>query len=194
MKQLSSHDFEEVYKDLGIDVDKLGCIMLDVDGSTIPEYPKFKEDGYLHETKSDKRFWIKGFVAGHTPHVTLLYGLLESGQKWKDHVDTVLRGWGIRHVTVKEVGSFDSNYPDEEYYCIVAHLEITPTLLEGHNRMQFLPHIDTFAGPYKAHITIAYIKKDEDIRDEVIAYYQKELVGKELKVTALNYGGDKSDK
>jgi len=194
MKQLSSHDFEEVYKELDIDVDKLGCIMLDVDGSGIPEYEKFKSEDYLHTSENPKRFWIKGFVAGKTPHVTLLYGLLKTGKEWQEQVDTVLRSWGIKYVTIKEVGVFNSNYPDEDYYCIIAHLDITETLLEGHRRLQFLPHIDTFASPYKAHITIAYVKKDEKIRDEVVAYYQKELAGKELKVTALNYGGDKGEK
>ena len=29
-KQLNSHQFEQVYKDLGIDLDELGCIMADV--------------------------------------------------------------------------------------------------------------------------------------------------------------------
>lgn len=188
-KQLSSHQFEEVYKKLKINVNDLGCIMLDVDGSKIPEFPMSEKDLYV--SKDPEKFWIKGFVAGKTPHVTLLYGLLEPGKEWKEHVDAVLEDWDLDSVTVEKVSYFESQYKDEPYYCIVAHLEISPELLEGHHRLQFLPHIDTFAGKYKAHITLAYVKKDEEIRDNVIYFYNEELKDKELPVKGINYGGKK---
>lgn len=186
MKQLNSHLFESVYKDLDIDLDKLGCIMLDIDGKNIPN---LIEEENLYFTPDDKKFWIKGFVAGKTPHLTLLYGLLESGLVWEKQVKTVLEGWDLPSVTVKEVGYFESPYENEPYYCIVAHIEITPKLLEGHQRLEFLPHINTFAG-YKAHLTLAYVKKYDIIRDNIINLYNKALKGSQLTVTGINLGGN----
>lgn len=184
MTNLNSNKFREMYENMGINIDKLGCIMLDVDGGSI-EKPS---DDVLYFTKNPDRFWIKGFVAGHTPHVTLLYGLMESGNtKWKWEVDKVLEGWQMDSVEIAHVGYFDSPYPDDPYYCIVAHLLITPQLLDGHKRLEFLPHINTFQD-YKAHITLAYIKKDEVKRDEIISQYQDVLSGQTLPVVKLNYG------
>ena len=186
MKQLNAHDFEDMYKDLGVDLDELGCIMLDVDGSKIKPIQGMEK--HLYTAKDPKKFWIKGFVAEKNPHVTLLYGLMKPGKEWKDHVDTLLRSWDLASVKIAEVGYFESNIPGEDYYCIVAHLDITPELLEGHRRLQLLPHIDTFVGKYKAHITIAYVKKDEEIRDEIISKYNDMLQEEELKITGINYG------
>lgn len=184
MTNLNSNQFREMYAEMGINIDKLGCIMLDVDGGSIESPPE--QDLYF--TINPDRFWIKGFVAGHTPHVTLLYGLMESGNtKWKWEVDKVLEGWEMKLLSIAHVGYFDSPYPDEPYYCIVAHLLITPELLEGHKRLEFLPHINTFPD-YKAHITLCYIKKDEAKRDALIRHYNETLTGKTLPVIQLNYG------
>lgn len=170
---------------MGIDTNDLGCIMLDVDGSQIPGFDPTTQD-VLYYSPDPKKFWVKGFVAGDNPHVSLLCGLMEEGPKWKKYVDTVLEGWDLSSVKIKDVGYFDS---EEPCYCIVAHVEITPKLIEGHERLQLLPHIDSFPGGYKAHLTLAYIKKDEKIRDMVISLYNKRLPGMELKVTGINYGG-----
>lgn len=185
MKTFNSHDFESIYKDMDIDVDKLGCIMLDLSSEGLPAFPGKESDLYY----SDSRFWIKGYVAEKTPHVTLLYGLLKPGPEWKEYVDLVLKDWKIDAVQVKGVGFFESNIKDEPYYCIVAHIEITPELQEGHERLELLPHINTFPG-YKAHFTLAYIKKDEFKRDYVIHELNKHLQGKKLQITKLNYGGN----
>ena len=56
--------------------------------------------------------------------------------------------------------------------------------------MTLLPNIQTFPD-YKPHITIAYIVKDETTRENFITHLKKELVGKELKITGLNFGGNK---
>jgi 2'-5' RNA ligase len=182
----NSNDFRDMYKKLGIDQDKLGCIMLDIDEKGIPEIPEeFKDILYTSEKK--ERFWIKGFVGGDEPHVTLLYGLMESGKKNKKYVDKVLDGWELDAVKVESIGFFDSPYKDDPYYCIVAHLEVSDKLLEGRERLELLPHINTFPG-YKAHVTIAYIKRDESVKRKVTSHYKKELVGKKLKVVGINYG------
>lgn len=187
MKQLSSHQFEDIYRDLEIDLDKLGCVMLKVDAKDIK---KPKNEEMLYTSSNLKRFWIKGFVAEKTPHVTLLYGLLKPAEEYRKQIKEVLTGWKIKSVKIKEVGFFESQYEDDPYFCIIAHLDISPELLEGHERLQFLPHIDTFPG-YKAHISICYIKKDEKFRDKLIAAYNKNLSGKEMKVTGFDLGGEK---
>jgi hypothetical protein len=188
MSSFNANQFRYIYKHEGIDLDELGCIMLDLEVYIL----KIFEESSLYYTKDPKKFWINGFVANKTPHITLLYGLLQSGNKYRTYIDEVLKGWSIKTVTVKEVGYFESPYENEPYYCIVAHIDITPELLEGHERLQMLPHIDTFPG-YKAHMTLAYIRKDEKLRDETIDVYNTELKGKELKVKGLNYGGNESE-
>lgn len=186
--QLNSHNFENVYKWLGINLDKLGCIMLDLKPLNLVPYPLFKiKDFYFAKNKS--RFWINGWLAAtDTPHVTLLYGLLESGNDYSMHIKEVLADWKLKNVEVEDVGFFNSPYSDEPYYCIVAHIKVTPQLMEGHQRLEFLPHINTFAG-YKPHITLAYIRKDDKLRKKVITYFKNNLIGKRLKISEpINLG------
>lgn len=191
--QLSAHQFKEVYEWLGINLSKLGCLMLDTE-PVKTEYFEMMQDGitaYFPEYKAvnKERFWIDGYV-GDKPHLTLLYGLMVGAGQLKSHIEKVLDGWKMETVKIADVGYFESPYADEPYYCIVAHIEVTDILLEGHRRLEFLPHINTFTG-YKPHVTIAYIIKDEGVRDRFIAHLKSELVGKELKIISLNYGGNK---
>lgn len=191
-KQLSAHQFGNMYKGLGYDLGKLGCIMLDLE----PQSFKINESA-LYYAKDKSHYWIDGNVAGKTPHVTLLYGLLRSGDEMKRQVDTVLDlvdggkfpKYFPREVTIDKVDFFDSPYADEPYYCIVAHLKITPELQEAHDRLTFLPHINTFAG-YKAHFTLAYIKKNETTRDALVKSLNEHYKGKTIKAKDINYGGD----
>jgi len=184
MSNYKAHDFKQVYEDLGYDLSKLGCIMLDlepVDFFVLPDE--------LYYAKNKDRFWIDGIVAAKTPHVTLLYGLLRSGQEYKKHVDAVLEGVELSNVEIDHVGYFDSPYEDEDYYCIVAHLKITDELTEANEKLKFLPHINTFPG-YKAHFTLAYIKKDEAYRDLLLEDLTT-LAGTKVKAGSINYGGNK---
>jgi 2'-5' RNA ligase len=186
-KQLSAHQFKDMYAELGYDLGKLGCIMLDLEPLTF----KINESA-LYYAKDKKRFWIDGNVAGKTPHVTLLYGLIRSGEELKKHVDTVLDGKLPTEVTIDHVDFFDTPPNiDEEYYAIIAHLKITPELQEAHDRLQFLPHIDTFAG-YKAHFTLAYVKKNERTRDSLIKSLNEHYKGKTIKAGNINYGGNEA--
>jgi hypothetical protein len=125
-----------------------------------------------------------------TPHVTLIYGLLRSGEEFRKHADTVLDGKLPKEVTIDHVGFFDTPpNVDEEYYAIIAHLKITDDLQEAHDRLQMLPHIDTFPG-YKAHFTLAYIKKNDRTRDTLIDRLNEHYKGKTIKAGELNYGGN----
>jgi len=176
--QPNAYQFQDIYEELRISFNRLGCIMLDIDPKGLPP---FKNVQNLYDNSNNS-------IASGEPHVTLLYGLMQPGTVWKKYVDEVLEGWSCTEVTVDHVDFFDSPNPGiEPYYCIVAHVKVTPQLQEGHDRLQLLPHIDTFPG-YKAHITVAYVNRDDKVRDDTIAYYQEELAGKSFKVKGLNYG------
>ncbi len=194
MKPFKAHDYPGVYRDLGIDLNKLGCVMLDVDVRD-PVFTLSLEDlkamrpSDLYYAKNKDRFWINGY---NPSHITLLYGLLESGEAYSRYIHEILRDSEVEKLTVGSVGFFESPYEDEEYYCIVAHIDLgrSPGLLEAHQRLELLPHINTFPG-YKAHMTLAYIKKDEEKRDEIVKMFSGKLVGTSLKAGALNLGGNK---
>jgi len=190
MTQLKSHDFQQVYEELNISLDELGCVMLDLE----PLENMGSVALALYHSPNKERFWINGWVCDKNPHITLLYGLVETGVKWENHIETVLKDWQIETVKIDHIDYFDSPYPDEPYYCLVAHIEVTEKLLEGHQRLEFLPHINTFAG-YKPHMTIAYIDKNqgETYRDKMIANFNELWSGKSMEVKkTLNLGGNKS--
>lgn len=190
----NANKFPEIYKDLGIDLGKLGCVMLDVDPKDLAKdlyLEQMEERDVFYSSEKPDRFWIDGYVAGKTAHVTLLYGLLTPAWKQKGNIEKVLAGWSIKTVHVESIGFFPSPYPDDPYYCIVAHVEITPELREGNERLELLPHINTFPG-YKAHISLAYVKKDEEIRDWVITNFESWLPGRDLRILPeLNLGSEK---
>ncbi len=198
MKEIKAHDFPSVYKDLNIDLSKLGCVMLDVDpiynntDVDDEEYSRFYyvEPKYLYYAKNKDKFWINGWVAEETPHMTLLYGLMKEAEEYKDQIKELLKDWNCKSVQIEDIDSFDSPYEDEEYYCIVAKLKLTDNIIEGHNRMQLLPHIDTYS-EYKPHVTICYIQKNDKLRDEIIKDLKETLVGRRLYITNINLGGNK---
>lgn len=191
--EIKAHNYKEIYEALGYNLSKLGCLMLDTEPIKTTYY-QVMQDGITayfpeYKAKNKDRFWINGYVADKTPHLTLFYGFLQEAGCFKWHIEKLLEGTNISSVTIKDVSFFESPYEDEPYYCIVAKVEKTPELLEAHSKMTLLPNLQTFPD-YKPHITIAYIIKDEKIREDFIAQMKKELVGKELKVTGLNYGGN----
>lgn len=188
MQQLNSHQFSKVYEWLGIDLKKLGCVMLDLD-----PIEKMIDDDKLYYSSDIGKFWIKGWVAGETPHITLLYGLLTEAINYKPHIEEVLKGWSLKFAEIDHFDFFHSPYENEPYYCIVAHIKTTESLLEGHDRLQFLPHINTFAG-YKPHMTIAYIKKElgKEYRNNLIDELNKIFKGRQLPIKeGLNLGDKK---
>lgn len=187
--KLNSNNFKKVYKELGVELDKLGCVMLDVEPNKQMMISEDAKNGLsLYTSKNQNRKWINGWVADKTPHVTLLYGLIENANKIKSQVDSVLDGWEIDSVEIENVSFFESPYEDEPYYCIIAHVKKIEKLVEGHNRLQFLPHINTFP-EYTPHITICYIEKNAKKMKEVVAILNKGLSGIKIKVKKeLNYG------
>ena len=187
-RDLSSHDFPHVYASLGIDVNKLGVVMADTEAIPISELVT-KPEPDLYFAANKDHFWIRGAVGETGAHVTLLYGLLQHGTKLKAEIHEVLRDWQMDDVTIEKVGVFQSPHEDEPYECIVAHLKVTPELAEGHARLEFLPHVNTFM-KYRPHVTLAYVKKGAAKR--WVRELNNALMGKKLAITQLiNLGTEK---
>lgn len=195
MKQLNSHQFKDVYAKLGINLNTLGCVMLDIE--PLDNMWSIEWDGAgtaLYYAKNKERKWIDGWVVGKVAHITLLYGLLENAHNLEKEISRVLEGWEMETVEIDHISYFDSPYEDEPYYCIVAHIKLTDKLMEGHQRLEMLPHINTFTG-YKPHMTICYLAKKEDpkvseqYRDAMIEYFNRLWAGKKLNVKkTINLG------
>lgn len=187
MPDLSSSQFPTVYRKLGIDLTKLGVVMLDVKPFKVTESVEDGEND-LYFTPNPDMFWIKGAVGEQTAHVTLLYGLMQSAVDWGNHVFAVLDSWSLDSVEVEEVGAFPSPYPEEKYSAIIAHVRVTDKLKEGHDRLRLLPHIDTFPN-YRPHITLAYVKAEA--QDKWIDALNDEFAGTTHKITNINLGSKK---
>lgn len=185
----------DTYRRLGIDPFDLGCIMLDVVPFDVAAcVPDGREDLYF--SSNPKLKYAQGDVASSKAHLTLLFGLLEKGPKWKKEVDAVLEGWDQPEaVVVDRIGYFPSSVPGEDYSCIVAHIKPTERLLDANARLRMLPHIDGFP-EYKPHVTLAYVKNgpsDVDwarsTREKWIMSMSTRLTNWNLPTLGLNYGG-----
>jgi 2'-5' RNA ligase len=194
--KISSHSFKKVYEDLGINLSLLGCIMMDTEKLEVSD---IIDESHLYFAADPSHFWIKGIVSEVVPHVTLLYGLLRTGEEMMKHVNAVLEleegadfpeHWP-RNLVIDSVSFFESQLPDEPYYCLIAN--INPMDLKGLNdRLRMLPHINTYPD-YEPHITLAYIKKDETLRDGYLDLLNTRFKGKTVKTVGLNYGGNKPE-
>lgn len=182
--QLASRDLPDLYEGIDIDMDELGCIMVDTVKIPVTQFVKnFKEEELFEQERYDQ-----GSVVGETkPHVTLLFGLLENGNKWKNKVDMLLEGWELPTVTIESVSYFDTG----DSYAVIALLERTPELVDGHERLTLLPHINTFS-EYHPHITLAYIKKEADV-DKWVSSLNRKYKGQKVATTGLNYGDPEDD-
>ena len=77
------------YQQLGIDLDNLGCIMLDVE---LPQYVSAQlEPEWAYRSANPKLAHAAGYPDEH--HVTMLFGLLHNGNAIRSAVDEVLDGW-----------------------------------------------------------------------------------------------------
>lgn len=172
-----------IYKQLGIDGGNRGCIMLDTEPLLVSDVIPAEE---LYVSSEHK--YVNGVVSETVPHVTLLYGLMQTGKELQPHIDELFTAakLSVETVTVDSVDYFESAY-DEEYYCIVAKLVVTEELTKGHGLLRNFYHINRFT-LYQPHITLAYIKKKANVRDYVIATLNDRFKGQEVKVVGLNYG------
>lgn len=192
----STHELKDMYADLGVNTSDLGCIMLDVALFDVVSSVPGGEGDLYYSTDPDSKY-VQGEVSSTKAHITLLYGLLEKGPKWRDHVDRVLEGWTPpEYLEIESIGAFPSTNPSEDYTCIVAHIKVTPELSDANGRLRMLPHIDGFA-EYKPHVTLAYVSNGpsgvdwaRNTREKWIMSLASRLAGKNLPTLGLNYGGD----
>jgi 2'-5' RNA ligase len=159
-----SEELKPLYSELGIEIKKLFCTMLNVRWT--PEQITFLEDLFANAepyTSSDKS-WVKGLVYNEHPHLTLLYGTMDSVTE--NMIRTVLADWNPENIEIYDIDYFDSP-DDEEYYCIIGKVDVTKNLLEAHTRISLLPHLNTYQD-YTPHITLGYIKKDPILLKEIV--------------------------
>lgn len=163
----------------GINVFELGCIMLDV---TMPDLTEAIPESWAYTSTSPDHWWITGVQT--EGHVTLLYGLIPSLVD-RAAVDEVLDGWEPPAAWSNGLEVFRSPFEDEPYACIVARIH-DQRLLDAHQRLSLLPHINTHP-EYKAHVTLAYVHVDKEQKTvEAITH----LLGGRLRFAPdrLNYG------
>lgn len=176
--QIASRDFPDLYEGIDIDMNDLGCIMLNTEKIPVAQYVKNFEKDLFTETNYDQ----DALPSETVPHVTLLFGLLENGNVWKDKVDMLLKDWKAESVTIEEVSYFDLG----DSYAVIGLVEKTPELVDGHERLTLLPHINTFS-EYHPHITLAYIKKEADV-DRWVKILGKKYNGQKVVAKGINYG------
>lgn len=178
---------QDIYKALGINTDQLGCVMLDIKKIEMPSMPEYEDELSVHfyygESASD--IYADGYVGKSSPHITLIYGLLKSAHDYKIYIDTLLKSWDMpKTVTVAGIAVFEN----ENYDVVHAKIELTNALKEGNALLQKLPHITNYP-EYIPHITLGYIKKNQDdfIKD-MVSTMEEKLLNKELTITGINYG------
>lgn len=109
----------------------------------------------LYYSPDPEKFWVKGDVS-EKAHITLLYGLLTPAYEQKGEINRVLDTWDAPEYFIPDnVTFFPSPYPEEPYAAIVVKLD-DPALEEAHQRLSYLPHVNTFP-TYQPHMTLAYV-------------------------------------
>lgn len=182
-KTISQNDLKDMYTELGVDLKALGCIMLEVNHLKVSDIVP-EEELYF----SDNMQYAQGIVSEWSlAHVTLLYGLMQSGKDLKQYVDLLLDGINLSKVTISHIETFDNVDNDTEYSVYVARVEVTPELAEANGNLRKLPHIDGFA-EYKPHITLFYAKRNEDIKAQLLGELNGRFAGKKVSTKEINYG------
>ena len=187
VNQVSIRDnFPDLYEGLIVDSraitdDKYrGCIMINTVKIPVTQLVKNGEADLVYET--DRHEHTMGAVAEVEPHATLLYGLLNNGNIWKEKVDMVLSGWEMPTVKIKEVSYFQL----EDSKAVIALLEETPEIKDANQRLGLLPHLNTFS-EYHPHITLAYITDDADV-EKWVKSLSKKYNGQIVATNGINYG------
>lgn len=179
MTQVNAHSFPDVYADLGVNINSLGCIMADCE----PADTSFIPDDVLYYAKNPEHKYLQGRI--ERSHVTLRSGLLPGVRRW--HVDRVLDGLYLPStVTIDHVSRFTPSLPDEDPYEVIIGKVVSSSGVSAFNkRLGMLPNVNTFPN-YEPHVTLAYVKggwyDDNKVR---LGLDDRFLT---LKTIGLNYG------
>jgi len=161
MTTRSIHEFDDLMKDLLINVNTLGCVMLPTEPFDLfgEGRDRLLDTEDLYVSSNPAKFWVNGDVSDDA-HVTLHAGLMQPAYLQKDYVDTVLEAWDRpEYLAPTGITFFPS--PDKlesDYAAIVVEFD-DPSLIEAHQRLSYLPHVNTFPD-YNPHMTLAYVRLD----------------------------------
>lgn len=179
------YDHLPLFKELGYNPGRMGCLMLDVEPVLLPlSAAGRKLSDALYSSSHPDRSWIDGAVGEKGAHATLLYGLMKPAIEYMPEIIQLLIDLPIREVQITAIEKFESTFADEPYTCIVGLVDHVD-LREANRRLRWLPHIDTFT-EYRPHVTLAYVKKEE--ADLWANEFSRSLRGVHLKALGLNYG------
>lgn len=184
----NSHEVPAVYKRCGINLNELGCVMLGLEPFEIRRAlgHDLQKDLFWHP--DPERWWIKGPVGESKAHVTLLYGLVKTlftdSHDYFGSIDDVMTGWEQPEtVRIAEIVAWTP--PDGgPYRTIVGKIAVDPALQEAHERLSFMPHVDTFP-TYAPHVTLAYVREPAAV--DMLAALRRDLPT-EQRVGLLDYG------
>lgn len=188
MSTKSISEFDDLMKDLDIVVSELGCVMLPTEKIDLfgEGRSKHLDPSDLYASNDPKKWWVQGDVSDKA-HITLLYGLMKPAYEQKDAVDRVLAGWERPEYLIPNHISIFPSQDEEKYAAIVVEVR-DRSLIEAHQRLSYLPHVNTFA-QYKAHMTLAYVKAE--VADTWVAAFEKSEFHIYVKPGDLDYGSEK---
>lgn len=190
IKTKSIHDYENIIKDLDLNINNLGSVMLPVNAVDLFEGSNgnFLNSMDLYKSSTPLKFWINGDVTNRA-HATLLYGLLTPAYKQQENIDELLASWERpKFLTVDDISVFPSTDPQEPYGCVVAHVS-DDSLYEAHKRLSYLPHVNTFPD-YRPHVALAYVK--EEVAEHWAEVLSWSIVRLEVLGEDLDYGSNKN--
>lgn len=176
---VTSHDIPNLYDGTGVDPSETGIVLINTEKIPVLQYIEDGEDDIYYGDENDTHY---GVPAETEPHLTLLQGFLENANNWKDKIDKVLEGWEMPTIVIEEVGFFER----DDYIAVVGHVKKTDELIDGHERLTLLPHIQEFS-EYLPHITLVYLKKGVST-NKWVKPLAKKYNGQKVAIKGLNYG------
>jgi 2'-5' RNA ligase len=180
---MTNDEIKDMYLEMGIDLNELGCIMLEVEKLTVSDVVPEEE---LYFSGSAK--FAQGIVCEwKEPHVTLLFGLMQKGQTWRKYVDMLIEDIDLTKIKINEVITFDNVMDGDEVSIYVGEVEPTEELIKANAELRRLSHIDTFVD-YKPHITLFYAKRNDEIKQDLLNELNERFAGKSISTGGLDYG------
>lgn len=163
---------------VAIDLTKPSRQMLfDIVSKKIPEKDFFRslDSGYTY---------INGNVC-KKGHLTICYGIKNLDLKERFKTAKLKINWQ-KSIKIKNV-QINLGYK-EKYYVVVAIPEINQNIFLFNSWIRQNNELVSDALPFDPHIALCYLKKrNNEYPNEVLKYFQKKLIGKNLKLESLNY-------